>query len=493
MHGSFGGMNSITKHRTTSIVLVVLILAVCVVAFGQNGLTALQKVTPASNADTAPPLRAHHDLVYDEASQTILLTGGSTPLNGGQSFVFYNDIWRFDGKQWKHVGSSGNERSGMRLAFDSKRNKIFSYGGFAGNQSLGDLRVLENGQWKTLLNDTAMKAAEPGFVYDVFRDRLVAFGGSGSRDKLHGITWEWDGKQWKRMSDAGPEPRQAFAMVYDAKRKKTVLFGGLNTMPRQLYNDTWEWDGKTWTLVDTSGPSKRASPGCAYDEKRGQVVIFGGMGEGGMLGDTWAWNGKEWKKLADAGPSPRAMGYMAYDKKRDKIVLFGGRKGWPNDANDTWEWNGKEWTSFSKLTSQTLPSNNALFNSTGSFYAISVPDLDASVKWYAEKLDLKVILQTPRKDGFSFAMLGNENFVIELVSYDAALPLNNAAPSIKQNHLVHGIFKVGILVDDLEKVIDHLKKKEVEIVMGPYPGRGGRRSNLAIKDNSGNLILFLGK
>jgi glyoxylase-like metal-dependent hydrolase (beta-lactamase superfamily II) len=293
--------------------------------------------------EPVPDRRAHHELVYDEATQTVLLTGGSTPLDSGKSFAFFNDLWRFNGKQWKAGGKAGDERSGIRLAYHSKQKKIFSYGGFANNQSLADLRVLENSGWKTLSNDTAMKAAEPGFVYDEARDRLIAFGGSAARGQLNNATWEWDGKSWKKITADGPGGRIAFAMVYDARRKKTVLFGGMNTANHQQYNDTWEYDGKTWTLVDTAGPSRRASPGFAYDVKRGQLVVFGGMGENGMLGDTWAWNGKHWKKLADGGPSPRAMGYLAYDKKRDRVVLFGGRKGWPNDLNDTWEWDGKEW------------------------------------------------------------------------------------------------------------------------------------------------------
>lgn len=135
----------------------------------------------------------------------------------------------------------------------------------------------------------------------------------------------------------------------------------------------------------------------------------------------------------------------------------------------------------------------ATFNATGTFYALSVPDLEASIKWYTEKLGMKVVLQTPKKDGFALALLDGGGFAIELVQYDAAVPLSSAAPSIRQSHMVHGIYKAGILVDDLQKVIDYLKEKNVEIVMGPYPGRAGRRSNLAIKDNSGNLIMFLGK
>lgn len=290
-----------------------------------------------------PPVRAHHALVYDEKNKQVVLTAGSSPLNGGSSFALYNDLWAWNGRTWKLLGKAGDERSGIGLAYDSKQNKIISFGGFANNQSLSDLRVLEETTWKKVSNLPDNTAAEPGFVYDSHRNKFVLFGGSAARGKVNNTTWEWDGKEWKQLEGAGPEGRQAFAMVYDSKRKRTVLFGGMGAEPTKRFGDTWEFDGTKWTLADTTGPSARVSPGYAYDDKRGLLIIFGGMSAGGMLGDTWSWNGKSWKQVSDKGPAPRAMGYMAYDKKRDKVVLFGGRLKWPNDANDTWEWDGKEW------------------------------------------------------------------------------------------------------------------------------------------------------
>lgn len=291
-----------------------------------------------------PPKRAHHEVVYDAFNKRILLSGGSTPLNGGSSFEFFNDLWSFDGKEWKFIGVAGDRRSGIKMAYDSKRKKIYSFGGFSGSSSLADLRVLENGEWKTVSNFPEMKAAEPGFVYDESRDRLIAFGGSADRN-VQGNTWEWDGSAWKKFEGPGPGARQAFAMVYDSKNKKTILFGGMNGEGKGFEDGIWEFDGKAWRNIPFNGPNPgaRGTPGYAYDSKRGLFIIFGGMSNGSFKNDTWSWNGKEWKQLADKGPAPRGMGYMAYDKHRDRIVLFGGRLGWPNDTNDTWEWDGINW------------------------------------------------------------------------------------------------------------------------------------------------------
>lgn len=313
----------------------------------QSGSERLRRsaVARLKKLNSKPPKRAHHELVYDEPTQTILMTSGSTPVDSGKSYEFFNDLWSFDGEKWKRSGTAGDKRSGIRMAYNTKTNKLFSFGGYANNNSLADLRVLENGEWKTLSNDTAMKAAEPGFVYDIHRDKLIAFGGSARRGVVHNITWEWNGSSWKKFEGASPEGRQAFAMVYDTRRKITVVFGGVDAQGKNFNDDILEFDGTQWKIIinKTTGPGPRISPGFVYDSKRGLLIIFGGISNGVFKGDTWSWDGKEWRTLAEAGPSPRVMGYMAYDKKRDRIVLFGGRPGWLNDANDTWEWDGKEW------------------------------------------------------------------------------------------------------------------------------------------------------
>ena len=309
---------------------------------GNDG--SLRGGVKSQRIDVVPPLRAHHALVYDEEEKRVLLTGGSTPIEGGQRFIIYNDVWAFDGKRWEQLGNAGDKRSGIGIAYNGRAKELVSFGGYSNDGALADLRIYENNDWKIKANKPEMIATEPGFVYDSDRDRYVAFGGSAGRGKVNADTWEWDGKEWMKKDIPGPPGRQAFAMVYDAKRKRTILFGGMGETPEKSYNDTWEYDGAKWERVDTGGPGNRLAMGYTYDSKRGLVLIFGGMGPNGILGDTWGWDGKSWTQLSATGPSPRLMGYMAYDKARDKTVLFGGRIKWPQDANDTWEWDGERWS-----------------------------------------------------------------------------------------------------------------------------------------------------
>jgi hypothetical protein len=303
---------------------------------------------PAQTKQPAgPPRRAHHALAYDAARGHVILTGGSTPTNGGQGFTFFNDLWSFDGKRWTALPSSGQPLSGIRLDFDTRRQRLVSFGGFDGAPH-GDVRLLEGDTWRTIGQHADMPAAEPGFVYDAKRNRFVAFGGSRSQGQLYGDTWEFDGTTWTKLTISGPPKRQAHVMVYDERRGRTVVFGGMGdrepNKPPPPLGDIWEFDGTRWTERRASGPTPRSGAGAAYDAKRGMVVIFGGVTSAGFSGETWGWDGATWKKLSATGPEPRGMGYMAYDKQRDRVVMFGGRKGWPNgDLNDTWEWNGRSW------------------------------------------------------------------------------------------------------------------------------------------------------
>lgn len=290
-----------------------------------------------------PGKRGHHAVIYDQSKKKIILIGGSTPLDGGNSFRTYDEFWTYDGLKWKMEHAPGFERSSFRIAYDDKNQNLVSFGGMGEGGNKGDLNRFNGSKLEKLGDNVATIAVEPGFVYDSDRDRFIAFGGSKERGQVNSDTWEWDRASWKKLDIAGPAGRQAFAMVYDKKRKRTILYGGMGASPETFFGDTWEYDGKNWTQVATEGPAARMAMGYAYDSKRGMMLIFGGSSKSKIESDTWGWDGERWKLLAQSGPSARMMGYMDYDSERDRTVLFGGRLRWPNDVNDTWEWDGKVW------------------------------------------------------------------------------------------------------------------------------------------------------
>lgn len=297
--------------------------------------------------DPKPERRAHHAMVFHDGLGKVVLVGGSTPIDGGEQAKFLDDVWAFDGKKWTLVAATGDRRSDVGLAYDPRAKQIVAFGGFTG-ETMSDLRVLEGTRWRVIDESPSLALAGSGFVYDGARNRFLVFGGASGPGQVQGEAWEHDGKTWLEFEGATPPARQSHTMVFDAKRARTVVFGGMPAAEpgsrRVALADTWEFDGKAWKEIEVEGPSGRSGSGAAYDSKRARVILFGGRGGEGFLADTWAFDGKRWRKLADAGPEARGMGYLAYDNVRDRVVLFGGRKSWPDgDFADTWEFDGKEW------------------------------------------------------------------------------------------------------------------------------------------------------
>jgi len=128
----------------------------------------------------------------------------------------------------------------------------------------------------------------------------------------------------------------------------------------------------------------------------------------------------------------------------------------------------------------------------GTFFALSVPDLRASVDWYVQKLGLRVTTGPNRDGKFSFAILEGDGLIVELIQNDDAQPLAKHAPGLKDNVYVHGIFKTGIIVKDFERTLALFKERKIEIAYGPYAAKKGQRANVIVKDNAGNLIQFFG-
>src|SRR6185295_2496768 len=122
-------------------------------------------------------------------------------------------------------------------------------------------------------------------------------------------------------------------------------------------------------------------------------------------------------------------------------------------------------------TTEQLPAIAA----SGAFFALSVADIEASAKWYSEKLGLKVVMKAPKRDHAAVTVLEGGGLIVELIQRDDAAPLGKAAPSVKVTLYVHGMFKAGVIVDDFEKTLAMLKARGVDFFIGPFPGRANQR------------------
>ena len=133
-----------------------------------------------------------------------------------------------------------------------------------------------------------------------------------------------------------------------------------------------------------------------------------------------------------------------------------------------------------------VPSDPPFGEVKGAFFALSVADLEASAKWYREKLDLGVNMCS-KSGKASVIVLSGNGLTVELIRQDDAMDLGEDALH------THGFFKAGLVVENLDKTLAALKARNVQIAYGPYPARVDSTSNFIIKDNAGNLVQFFSK
>jgi catechol 2,3-dioxygenase-like lactoylglutathione lyase family enzyme len=150
-------------------------------------------------------------------------------------------------------------------------------------------------------------------------------------------------------------------------------------------------------------------------------------------------------------------------------------------------------TPIPNTTPTNVPTDSSIITTTGAFFALSVADINASADWYSEKLGLEIVTQPPKTGAVSVIVLEGGNLIVELIQHDDALPFNEAAPTISDETLIHGIFKAGVIVENFDAIVAILRERNVTIAFGPYPATTEQRANVIIQDNEGNLIQFFGK
>ncbi len=290
---------------------------------------------------SGPGPRRLHAMGCDPVTGNVILFGGESTTG------YLGDTWLLQGGQWSKVTSSGPSARAMAGgAFDTRTGSLVIVGG----RPFGTYYPTTHADvwsWKsTWHNDypaTPQGRTGSAMSYDSDRHEFVMFGGligDGSNIPL-GDTWIHDGSRWRLGASTGPTPREHACMVYDSKRKRTVLFGGYDT-PMQ-YGDTWEWNGIKWTQRSVWGPDG-GTHAMAFDAARGVTVLHGG-GVVNSTPKTWTYNGTAWTLRSTGTPAVATGASMAYDPVRQVAVLAGGYLA-PNGTQntDTWTWNGTAWT-----------------------------------------------------------------------------------------------------------------------------------------------------
>lgn len=146
-----------------------------------------------------------------------------------------------------------------------------------------------------------------------------------------------------------------------------------------------------------------------------------------------------------------------------------------------------------KLVPDTTP-DTVTGQPTGVFFALSVADVNTSSRWYQEKLGLRVISQGEAPNRIAkFALLEGDGTIIELIQHREAKPRAVVAPEAKGAYQVHGIFKVGMVVKDIDGVYREIRKRGVPIAYDLMPTKDVPMRSFSIRDAEGNMIQFFGK
>jgi len=113
------------------------------------------------------------------------------------------------------------------------------------------------------------------------------------------------------------------------------------------FDDAWALDlsgAGAWTPLAPAGPapSPRAFPGAVFDARRERMVLFGGVARDTVFGDAWALDlagDPAWTPLQPLGaaPLPRYGETAVYDSLDDEMIVFGGYGAAADQVlNDVW-------------------------------------------------------------------------------------------------------------------------------------------------------------
>lgn len=122
------------------------------------------------------------------------------------------------------------------------------------------------------------------------------------------------------------------------------------------------------------------------------------------------------------------------------------------------------------------------------FFALSVPDATASARWYQDMFGLTVLREIRPPDApVHIFILTSDKLEVEILQHPQARPFTQAAPGVKAPTEIHGIFKVGLHVQDLAATVAALKAKGVTFPFDLTDDPTGVRFAI-LEDNSGNRI-----
>ncbi len=291
-------------------------------------------------------------MAYDAESDRVILFGGAEGYI--ESDKPLNDTWSYDADfdRWTRLSPSTvpPARSSHAMAYDEASDRVILFGGTTGvfEPPLGDTWTfdLNSNTWENLSSaDSPGGRYASAMAYAAKSDRTVLFGGvtldfeSPDPYPSHVIlndTWMYDSSTnaWNNRTPSGSPPAKIVqGAAYDSESDRLVLvLGALSD------SETWAYDvaNNTWTgMVPEFSPPLGPMFGIAYNAAADRILT--------VAGRAWAYdlNSNNWSAVeAMDSPFPRGLSALAYDRGSNLLVMFGGTRATAfaldSDFNDTW-------------------------------------------------------------------------------------------------------------------------------------------------------------
>jgi catechol 2,3-dioxygenase-like lactoylglutathione lyase family enzyme len=129
----------------------------------------------------------------------------------------------------------------------------------------------------------------------------------------------------------------------------------------------------------------------------------------------------------------------------------------------------------------------------GAFFALSVPDADATAAWYQKQLGFRVISEGEAPDAIARGiLLEGHGSLLEIVQHSKAKPLKTVLPH-GEAHQIHGIFKIGFHVRDIDSAYKTMTASGAEVIYKLAVAHEMGLRSFTIHDHDGNLLQFFGK
>lgn len=125
--------------------------------------------------------------------------------------------------------------------------------------------------------------------------------------------------------------------------------------------------------------------------------------------------------------------------------------------------------------------------------ALSVPELDAAIRWYEENLAFKVARRLAFPEAtLAIAMLERDGFKLELVEIAGSAPLSKLVPGGDNPAMIQGFGKLAFWVRDPDVWAARFKAREVHFQMQPRDDPEDGTRSFIVLDCGGNWVQITG-